>query len=298
MESTTHKSTPMTNTNEFDSAQWVEFSSMEGKNSSASLFLPIEHYCVIADRVFISFLKAYRRLYVEGDDSMAQRVSVLGKRLSDFIKVVLPSHPDYNVEAKERANDIYAQLQSYLKRFEENHEYDEEEDECRVCCEEVRSCESESRDVSESAFENSSDTWINSPSENVLLKYVDIDFDGSTDNSSVSSTSIAGSFLSNISSVIFEQNNLSIDEHEDPSHKEEAYVDQTDKTILDAGKVIIIDEVDEVFNEDNLEPYPEHDDSSIDKVYDINNDIDYSFQSLLSHWKMHELRHIKKSENN
>lgn len=111
----------MTNTSEFDSTLWVEFPSTESKHTSASLYLPIEHYCVIADRVFISFLKAYRRLYVEGDDSMAQRVSILGKRLSDFIHVVLPSHPDYTVETIERMNDIDAQLKSYLKRFEENH---------------------------------------------------------------------------------------------------------------------------------------------------------------------------------
>lgn len=113
----------MTNTSELDSNLWVEFPSTESKHASASLYLPIEHYCVIADRVFISFLKAYRRLYVEGDDSMAQRVSILGKRLSDFIHVVLPSHPDYTIETVERMDDIDAQLKSYLKRFEENHGY-------------------------------------------------------------------------------------------------------------------------------------------------------------------------------
>lgn len=89
-----------------------------------------------------------------------------------------------------------------------------------------------------------------------------------------------------------------MDENEDPSHKEEACIDQTEEAIPDADKVLIIDEVDEVSNKDNLEPQPEYDGSSIDKVYDINNDIDYSFQSLLSHWKMHELKHTKKSENN
>lgn len=298
----------MTNTNEFVSTQWVEFPSIEGKYVSTSPFLPIEHYCVIADRVFISFLKAYRRLYVEGDDSMGQRVSVLGKRLSDFIHVVLPSHPDYNIETEERMNDIDAQLKSYLKRFEENNDYykeSSEDDECRVCGEEVQSQEIESRDESEPILENSSEFWIDDSTEKVLLKYVEVEIECSTDNSSVSSTSIDGSFVSNISSAIFEPANLSIDEHNDLNFEEEVCDDQNDAKV-DGDQVFSVDdickavdetELESVASKDNLELVPEQNDSSMDGLDDNNNDIDYSFQALLSHWKLHELQNVKKNAN-
>jgi hypothetical protein len=319
----------MTNTNEFVSTQWVEFPSIEGKHASTSPFLPIEHYCVIADRVFISFLKAYRRLYVEGDDSMAQRVSVLGKRLSDFIHVVLPSHPDYNIETEERMNDIDTQLKSYLRRFEENHEYyqgeefdifkihihntcnlsslieSSEDDECRVCGEEVQSYEIESRDESDPILENSSEFRINDTTEKVLLKYVDVEIEGSTDNSSVSSTSIDGSFVSNISSAIFEPVKLSIDEHDDLCFEEEVFADQNDTkfdgdqvfSIDDIGKAVDEAQLESVASKDILELHPEQNDSAMDELDNNNNDIDYSFQALLSHWKLHELQNVKKNAN-
>lgn len=147
------------------------------------------------------------------------------------------------------------------------------------------------------------------PTQTALLKYVDIHVEDSTDSSSVSSASVAGSFLSNISSVIFEPFNLSIHEKEDTLVEEEPKIDQNDGAVLVIDEFSNVDDVDEasesempsfsdennsktILSTDNLES---HLVGSIDNSDEKNGDIDYSFQSLLSHWKLHELKNIKKN---
>lgn len=103
----------------FSSDKWVEFPTQTPKYSVTYPHLPIDHYCDIADRVFISFLKAYRRFYVDDDITMEYHVSILGKRLAEFIQVTMPSHPEYNDDVKKRMDDIDIQLRSYMCRFEQ-----------------------------------------------------------------------------------------------------------------------------------------------------------------------------------
>jgi hypothetical protein len=194
-----------------------------------------------------------------------------------------------------------------------------EDDECRVCGDEVYSAESNCRDESDPFLNGPPEIWVKSPTQTALLKYVDIHVEDSTDSSSVSSASVAGSLLSNISSVIFEPFNSSIHEKEDPFLEEEPKTDQNDGAVLDTGEVSSIDDVDEAYKSgapsffdettsktilstDNLESHLESNMGAIDICDKKNGDIDYSFQSLLSHWKSHELKNIKKNtkkiENN
>jgi len=113
------------------STEWVNFSkdySSEKTKQSLkelvppTLTLPIQHYCMIAEKVFISFLKSYRKLYVDNDEAAMEKAHVLGKRLEAFLNVVLPSHTDYGSsrsrEETSRINEIGRQLEDYLGKLQ------------------------------------------------------------------------------------------------------------------------------------------------------------------------------------
>lgn len=252
-------------TDPLNSEQWVEFPTQTPKYSVTYPNLPIEHYCDIADRVFISFLKAYRRFYVDGDITMEYHVSILGKRLTEFIQVTMPSHPEYDDKAKNRMHDINTQLSSYMHRFEltnglieasilsDDRRDNLEEDDCRDDFE---------------SFDDDTDFWANSSKFDSFTrcKCPENESD-STDSLSVTST--AGSFITEIPSVIFED--LTSSSHLSEGNSTERQSKTEDKSQSQRKK-------------------------ESDKN-DTSDDVDYSFHSLLSHWKLHERKATEKKSS-
>jgi hypothetical protein len=137
-------------THDLDSTHWVDFSNqcdnprnstfinvaMDGKPqrqhlnddnmTPPQLTLSFDHYCVIAENVFISFLKSYRSLYSTKVESKSAEkavkdVAVLGNRLEAFLTVVLPFHNEYGTVHKKREtrriHDITQQLRDYLEKL-------------------------------------------------------------------------------------------------------------------------------------------------------------------------------------
>lgn len=90
------------------------------------LSLSLDHYCVIAENVFISFLKSYRTLYstkreTESVEKTVNDVAVLGNRLEAFLTVVLPFHKEYGTVHRKREtcriHDMTHQLRDYLEKL-------------------------------------------------------------------------------------------------------------------------------------------------------------------------------------
>ncbi|GFH44526.1 predicted protein [Chaetoceros tenuissimus] len=86
------------------------------------LSLPLNHYCMIAEKVFISFLKSFRGLYNPSCETSTQEtVSTLGKRLLLFVNIVIPTHDDFYREnyskEKNRIHSIAHQVQDYLDKL-------------------------------------------------------------------------------------------------------------------------------------------------------------------------------------
>lgn len=156
---------------DLDSTQWVEFSNkfqntcrdiphqttnrnnhqempqkeMVEDTRPPQLSLPLDHYCVIAENVFISFLKLYRSVYALNPTKSVSTttataatetttaaaatkstngikdVTLLGNRLEAFLTVVLPYHSDYGSEHRMRETcrirDMTKQLRDYLDRL-------------------------------------------------------------------------------------------------------------------------------------------------------------------------------------
>ena len=124
---------------EIDSTGWVNFSKLDEETKQRSnqkrsdvdlapprLSLPLKHYCMIAEKVFISFLKSYRSLYVNDSVPSREKVTVLGKRLQAFLSVVLPSHSGFALVEHEKENlrikDMTSQLAEYLDRVQGKRE--------------------------------------------------------------------------------------------------------------------------------------------------------------------------------
>lgn len=90
------------------------------------LTLPLEHYKMISEKVFISYLRSYRKLYAGGGGGGGEvsiaKVCTLGNRLRAFLTVVIPSHTDYgssdHIEVTKRINDIARQLEDYCRELE------------------------------------------------------------------------------------------------------------------------------------------------------------------------------------
>lgn len=89
------------------------------------LTLPLEHYKMIAEKVFISYLRSYRKLYSGRgcDDKVPiEKVCTLGRRLRAFLTIVIPSHADYgspdHSEATKRIENIVKQLEDYCKELD------------------------------------------------------------------------------------------------------------------------------------------------------------------------------------
>lgn len=134
---------------DLDSNHWVDFSNQCDKNSRITtafanatadeksykqnvndetmippqLSLSLDHYCVIAENVFISFLKSYRSLYstkaeAESAIKAVNEVIVLGIRLEAFLTVVLPFHKEYGTVHRKvetcRIHDMTFQLRDTI----------------------------------------------------------------------------------------------------------------------------------------------------------------------------------------
>jgi|AntRauTorckE5430_2_1112549.scaffolds.fasta_scaffold07030_2 hypothetical protein len=123
--------------NETDSNGWVNFSKPNDETRSRSsnlqkqsdvdsspprLSLPLEHYCMIAEKVFISFLRSYRSLYINDSVPSREKVTMLGKRLQTFLSVVLPSHSGFALvehdKESRRIKDMTSMLREYLDKVQ------------------------------------------------------------------------------------------------------------------------------------------------------------------------------------
>jgi hypothetical protein len=121
------------------STEWADFSqnshpasSVDVQNNNKEsdnlqppiLTLPLDHYKMIAEKVFISYLRSYRKFYTgqEGDEVQIEKVLTLGNRLRAFLTVVIPSHADYGsakyVDVTARLSEISRQLEDYLRELD------------------------------------------------------------------------------------------------------------------------------------------------------------------------------------